>query len=204
MYVVAVTGGSGAGKSFVCKKIINAIGMENICHLSQDHYYLPRHLQPYDDNGIQNFDTLASIDLQSFCSDILKLQAGNTIYKQEYVYNNPNKLATEIVFRPAAVLVLEGLLLLHHPTMYQWIDLKVFVDAPENLKLQRRIQRDAIERGYDSKDVIYRFQHHVTPMYEYYIAPYKLISDVVIDNNGGDIDSDVAKVVEIVKNQISK
>ena len=202
MYVIAVTGGSGAGKSFICKKIMEAIGMQHICHLSQDHYYLPRSQQPYDNNGIQNFDTLKSIDLPNFYNDILKLKAGETICKQEYVYNNPDKLPTHIYFRPAAVLVVEGLLLLHHLPIRQLLDLKIFVDAPENLKLQRRIQRDAVERGYDSNDVSYRFINHVTPMYQKYIAPHKSEADIVIDNHGLDVNSAIEKVVRIVKNHI--
>lgn len=187
MYTIAVCGGSGSGKSYICQRIMEAVGVAHICHLSQDHYYVPRHLQPYDSNGAQNFDTLQSIDLVAFSKDVKLLQQGHEIHKLEYVYNNPEAKPTQLTFRPAPILLLEGLLLMHTAAMRDLSTFKIFVEASEANKLDRRIRRDATERGYDSEDVRYRFQHHVAPMYSQYIAPYKTDADLVIINNGEEI-----------------
>ena len=199
MFVIAVTGGSGSGKSFICQKLISALGSDMVCHLSQDHYYLPRNLQPYDGNGIQNFDTLQSIDIDIFYKDVLLLMNGQTILKEEYVYNNPKKASSQLTFKSRPILLLEGLLLLHHESINQLANLKIFVEAPEDLKLKRRIQRDAIERGYDNADVIYRFVHHVTPMYEQLIAPYKSIADIVVINDNAEINAAITEIVHLVR-----
>ena len=71
----------------------------------------------------------------------------------------------------------------YFPDVSTLLDLKVFIDAKDKVKLQRRIKRDNEERGYDLTDVMYRWQNHVTPTYEKYIRPYKKIADVVIPNN---------------------
>jgi uridine kinase len=63
------------------------------------------------------------------------------------------------------------------------LDLKVFIDAAEHIKLKRRIVRDKDERGYDLEDVLYRYEKHVVPTYEKYIAPFKSDADVIIPNN---------------------
>lgn len=196
MYTIAVCGGSGSGKSYICHRIIDAVGAANICHLSQDHYYVPRHLQPYDSNGIQNFDTLQSIDLAAFSRDVNLLQSGHEIHKLEYVYNNPEATPTKLTFRPAPILLLEGLLMLHTAEMRDLSNLKIFVEASEANKLARRIKRDAVERGYDGEDVTYRFQHHVTPMYKQYIAPYKDSADLVITNDGEELDAILKDLIQ--------
>lgn len=204
MYVIAVTGGSGSGKSFLCQKLIEKLGSNAVCHLSQDHYYLPRNLQPYDHNGIQNFDTLQSINVEDFYKDVLSLMSGQEISKEEYVYNNPKVEASQLIFKPRLILLLEGLLLLHHASISQLANLKIFVEAPEDLKLKRRIQRDAVERGYDNADVNYRFIHHVTPMYDKLIAPYKSLADIVVINDKSEIDSVINEIVQLVGKSTSK
>lgn len=196
MYTIAVGGGSGSGKSYICQRIIHALDAANICHLSQDHYYVPRHLQPFDSNGVQNFDTLQSIDIAAFAYDVNLLQLGQEVHKLEYVYNNPEATPTQLTLRPAPILLLEGLLLLHTSEIRNLSDLKIYVEASEANKLDRRIKRDAVERGYDGEDVRYRFQHHVTPMYSQYIAPYKSNADLVITNNGEEIEAQMETLIQ--------
>ena len=63
------------------------------------------------------------------------------------------------------------------------LDLKVFIEAKDYIKLKRRIIRDDKERGYDLDDVLYRYEHHVMPTYDKYIKPYKLDADIIIPNH---------------------
>lgn len=63
------------------------------------------------------------------------------------------------------------------------LDLKVFIHAKEDLKIIRRIKRDGQERNYSIDDVLYRYEHHVTPSYEKFIKPYFEECDLVITNN---------------------
>jgi uridine kinase len=88
-----------------------------------------------------------------------------------------------LTFYPAPVIIVEGLFVFHYKKIAPLLDLKVFINAKENLKVIRRIYRDQVERNYPIEDVLYKYQHHVLPAYERYILPYKEEADLVINNN---------------------
>jgi uridine kinase len=79
--------------------------------------------------------------------------------------------------------VIEGLFVFHFKKIAPLLDLKVFINAKENLKIIRRIMRDQVERGYPLDDVLYKYQHHVLPSFERFIQPYKEEADIVVNNN---------------------
>jgi uridine kinase len=63
------------------------------------------------------------------------------------------------------------------------LNLKVFIDAKDYIKLQRRLKRDREERGYDADDVLYKYENHIMPSFQKYIAPYKETADLIVPNN---------------------
>jgi uridine kinase len=182
-YIVGITGGSGSGKTYVLKRLVEQLGASHICMVSQDNYYKDRSLQPKDHNGIENFDLPESIDLDAFAQDLEQLKQGKTIRRKEYTYNNKAKEAAELVFEPRPIIIVEGIFILHHKHVSEALDLKVFLDVKDHIKLKRRILRDQRERGYDLDDVLYRFENHVMPTYERYIQRHRTEADIVINNN---------------------
>ncbi len=86
-------------------------------------------------------------------------------------------------FKPAPILVIEGLFVQYYPEIEKELDLKIFIEAKDYVKLSRRIRRDNEERGYDLDDVLYRYHHHVMPVYESLIKPLKDHADLIIPNN---------------------
>jgi uridine kinase len=182
-FIVGITGGSASGKTLFLDRLLHAFGPGEVCLISQDNYYKPRHLQPVDDMGIYNFDTPNSIDFAQYADDIRKIQNGETVYRQEYTFNNPNKKPKILEFAPAPVVVVEGIFVLYYPELADLLDLKIFIDAKEYIKLKRRIVRDKVERGYDLDDVLYRYEMHVMPTYEKYIEPFKSDADLIVTNN---------------------
>jgi uridine kinase len=111
------------------------------------------------------------------------LRSGKQILKQEYTFNNPNAIPKMLSLEPSPIIVVEGIFVFYFPEISSLLDLKVFIDAAEHIKLKRRIVRDKDERGYDLEDVLYRYEKHVVPTYEKYIAPFKSDADVIIPNN---------------------
>lgn len=182
-YIVGITGGSASGKTLFLRSLLNAFSPDQICLLSQDNYYKPRHQQPVDENGVYNFDTPFSIDFELYSKHISALRAGQTVVKEEYTFNNPNAVPCMLTFLPAPIIVVEGIFVFYFPEIAKMLDMKVFIDAAEHIKLKRRIVRDKDERGYDLEDVLYRYEKHVVPTYEKYIAPFKSDADVIIPNN---------------------
>jgi uridine kinase len=182
-YLIGITGGSGSGKTTFIHQIRNAFSDNELCIVSQDDYYQPREMQMEDPNGIPNFDLPASINREEFHRDVLLLLAGKVVKRTEYTFNNPQAKPRELIFRPAPVVILEGIFVFHFEEIRRLLDLRVFLHAKENLKVIRRIRRDRVERNYPLDDVLYRYQHHVSPAFERYIRPYQDEADIVINNN---------------------
>lgn len=192
-YLIGISGGSASGKSHLLKMIRSNYTIDEVCIIAMDDYYKPKADQPLDHKGIQNYDTPESIDHNLFLDDLKLLKSGKTIQKEEYTFNNPNKTPAIKAMSPAPVIIVEGIFVLYFGKILKELDLKLFVDAKDYIRLKRRIYRDNIERGYALEDVLYRYEHHVAPAYEKYINPLKDIADFVIPNN-----TDFLKATEVL------
>lgn len=182
-FTIGITGGSGSGKTYFLKNLSDRFTTKEICLISQDHYYQPRDLQKVDEQGVKNFDLPEAIQKDRFLEDILKLKRGEILIKEEYTFNNPNVKPKILEFKPAPILVIEGLFVQYFSEIEKELDLKIFIEAKNHVKLSRRIRRDNEERGYDLDDVLYRYENHVMPVYESLIKPLKHKADLVIPNN---------------------
>lgn len=182
-YTIGITGGSGSGKTYFINTLASRFRPDEICLISQDHYYKAIHLQVTDNQGIQNFDLPTAIERERFHNDILRLKKGESVSIKEYTFNNPSSSAKTIEFKPAPILIIEGLFVQYFEEIASELDLKIFIEAKDYIKLSRRIRRDNDERGYDVHDVLYRYQHHVMPIYEALIKPLKHHTDLIIPNN---------------------
>jgi uridine kinase len=181
--IIGITGGSGSGKSYFVKELVMKFTREQVCLITQDNYYRERDEQPVDDQGIRNFDKPESIDGEKLYQDILSLKNGNQVEILEYTFNNPDITPKKIVFHPAPVLIIEGLMVFYWEKIRSLIDYSIFIEADELIKVKRRIIRDAKERGYDLDDVLYRYEHHVAPFYHQFLEPLKKDMDIIVPNN---------------------
>lgn len=182
-YLVGITGGSGSGKTTFINSLLPLMPVGSIALLSQDNYYKSIDQQTQDDNRIENFDIPSSLDLDKFRHDVLRLRDGETLEIREYTFNSADVEPKIFRIPSAPIILLEGIYALHDEALNPLIDLKIFIDADEHRRRQRRIQRDAVERGYDQDDVEYRLSRHHQPAFEQFILPHRSSADVVIPNN---------------------
>ena len=159
------------------------LNQRKICHISQDNYYKPIHQQVIDENGIENFDLPTSIDRETFHADLLKLKTWQNVEKKEHTFNNPQATPKMLEFKAAPILVVEGLFVQYFEEIEKELDLKLFIEAKDHLKLSRRIRRDKTERGYNIDAVLYQYQYHVMPVYDTLIKPLIHKADIVIPND---------------------
>ena len=176
-FLIGITGGSGSGKTSFIRDLRDSFSEEQLCILSQDDYYIPREMQRKDKQGIINFDLPTCIDKKAFLQDIKRLSKGETIEREEYTFNNEKAKPKMLILRPAPIIIV------HFKKIRKKLDLKIYMQAKDNLKVIRRIKRDRVERNYPLDDVLYRYEHHVLPTYEKYISPYIGLSDILINNN---------------------
>lgn len=182
-YLVGIAGGSASGKSSILKELLRHFEPSDISFVSQDNYYIDRLKQLVDENGEVNFDLPTAIDRNALVADVEKLLKGETVVRKEYTFNNPKVLPEYITVNPAKILIVEGLFVFHYSELAQQLDLRIYIDARDEVKLLRRLKRDALERGYSESDVRYRWEHHVKPCYSTYLRPYRDHCDIILANN---------------------
>ena len=181
--VIGITGGSGSGKTLFLTNLLESIPKGLITLFSLDNYYFPIEKQKKDENGVENFDRPESLDRKRFFQDLKKLINGETLRIQEYTFNHRDIKPQYITIPAAPVIIVEGIFTFYYQEIRELLDLKIFIDAPDYLMLKRRIIRDARDRGYDLNDVLYRFEHHVTPSFNKYILPTKDQANLIIPSS---------------------
>src|ERR1700744_560694 len=201
-YVIGIAGGSGSGKTFFLNRFLDHFTPEEVCLVSQDDYYIPvAHNMTAEENKLYNFDLPSTVDDKHFEEDVNQLLNYNTIFKKEYTFNNPTAVPKIMEIKPAPILIVEGLFILHFREIAKLMDKKIFIDADEDIALQRRLRRDLIERGYSNDDVMYKWVNHVVPAYKEFLLPYKAECDNVIVNNGHTAE-DIIKVTESISHEL--
>ena len=181
MKILALIGGSGSGKSTILNGLRGHF-QDRASVLSLDDYYRPKAELPMDENGETNFDLPSVIDDVALVRDIDCLKRGESISLETYTYNRDVMKSEKIVIEQAEWLVVEGLFVMAYPAMTERVDLVGFIDAPVEVRLNRRIQRDGTERGYSEAEVRYQWNNHVRPADIEFIEPWRDRADAVVDN----------------------
>ncbi|MEL6191028.1 MAG: uridine kinase [Bacteroidota bacterium] len=182
-YIVGICGGSASGKTFLLNQLREQLKDLTISEVSQDNYYKPLEDQVKTPEGLVNFDHPNSLLLEELYVDMDQLIQEKSITREEYTFNNPSATASMLKIDPSPVIILEGLFIYHLPELRRLIDLKVFVEAEEHIKLARRLRRDISERGYSLESILTDYTKFVAPMYEKYVEPTKRECDLIIPNN---------------------
>jgi uridine kinase len=181
-FLIGIAGGSGSGKTTFLKALLNHFTPEEVALVSQDNYYKPSTSQEADTNGVLNFDLPTSIDRDHFYKDMALLVDDRPIEILEYNFNNPQWIPKKITIQPAPIIIMEGLFVFYYDEIRTKLNYKVYIDVHHDERLNRRINRDAHERGYPEKDVRYQWANHVIPAEEKYLNPYIPECDLIVDN----------------------
>ena len=201
-YVIGIAGGSGSGKTFFLKCFLEHFTEDEVCLVSQDDYYIPvAHNMTKEENKLYNFDLPSTIDHAHFEDDIAKLINNQMVTKQEYTFNNPSAIPKVMEIRPAPILIVEGLFILHFKKIDSQLDMTIFIEADEEVALQRRLKRDLLERGYSHDDVKYKWTNHVVPAYNEYLLPYRGGCDKLIINNTQFAD-DIIRITDEISQEL--
>jgi uridine kinase len=88
---------------------------------------------------------------------------------------------------PTSIILVEGVFSFSKPRFLQEFDFKIWVEADDVTRYQRRLNRDVTERGRDPLEVEQRYEQNVRPGYEKFIYPNRRVADITIHN---DINSD--------------
>ena len=196
-FIIGIAGGSGSGKTFFLNCFLHHFKQDEVTLVSQDDYYIPAGEMTQEENKLYNFDLPSTIDSDQFLRDIKQLLSGEVVYKKEYNFNNPLAVVKILEIKSAPIIIVEGLFILHFKEIAALLDHQIFVDADEQVALDRRIKRDGLERGYPEEDVLYKWHNHVLPAYKEYLLPYRESCDKIVMNNTNEPDEIIAITEEI-------
>ncbi|MBE5321082.1 uridine kinase [Pedobacter sp. MR2016-19] len=200
-FIIGIAGGSGSGKTFFLNCFLHHFKQDEVTLVSQDDYYIPAGDMTQEENKLYNFDLPSTIDSEQFLRDIKQLMSGEVVYKKEYNFNNPLAVVKILEIKSAPIIIVEGLFILHFKEIAALLDHTIFVDADEQVALDRRIKRDGLERGYPEDDVLYKWHNHVVPAYKEYLLPYREQCNKVVMNNTNEPDEIIA-ITEDISNDL--
>jgi uridine kinase len=197
--IIGVAGGTASGKTTVSKKILETIGAEHLAYLEQDAYYRDLSHLPLEQRRAFNFDHPDALENELLIAHLEALLQGRCV--QVPVYDFATYVRTEQLkqIEPRPVIFVEGILIFVDKKLREMMDIKIYVDAPADLRFIRRLQRDTAERDRSVELVIEQYLETVRPMHLEFVEPSKRYADVIIPRGGRNI-----KAIEMVVAQIQR
>lgn len=183
-YLVGIAGGSGAGKTALAHAVAGALGPERVARLRHDAYYRDRSDVEPTGRAALNFDVPGALDQELFRAHLGALRHGERIAPPRYCFATHCRLGTDEPVEPRDVVLVEGILLFHDPLVRDLLDLRIYVDAPADLRLARRVARDTAERGRTAESVVAQYRATVWPAHGRFVEPTKAWADLVLINAG--------------------
>ena len=197
--LVAIVGGSGAGKTWLADRLEKTFG-EKATRLSLDDFYLDRSHLPATRRSKINFDHPRAIDWKNVERVLQKFAAGKAARAPKYDFATHTRLADGQFVKPNSVVIVDGLWLLRRPVLRKLFSCRIFIDCPRRIRLQRRLNRDFRERGRDAGSIRKQFLGQVAPMHDRFVRPQLRRANIVISNpNAGEVAS-LAEQIKAVLN----
>lgn len=178
--IIAITGGSGAGKTTVARALARLLGAGAVVVAEDDYYRCASSIANFD-AALHNFDEPDAKEHALLCAHLALAKSGEAFDKPVYdLTTHRRKLEVERIAHADYVIV-EGIHLLATEDLRPLFDLRVFMEADEALRLGRRMIRDVESRGRTPRSVLVQFFTHVRPMHELHVAPQRALADIVIE-----------------------
>ena len=200
--IIGVTGGSGSGKTSVSRAIFDQLHGHSLMMLQEDSYYKSQDDVPFEERTKVNYDHPNAFDTDLLIEQLEDLLNWKTIEIPVYDYAAHTRSKEVVVQEPREIIIVEGILTLNDARLRDLMDIKIFVDTDDDIRIIRRIQRDIEERGRTLQSVIDQYLETVKPMYHQFIEPSKRYADIIVPEGGENqvaIDLLVTKVRDIIR-----
>lgn len=184
MTIIGIAGGTGSGKTTVVKRIAKALPPHCVAVVPLDSYYNDTTGLTPEERAAINFDHPDAFDWKLLTEHIRKLKNNEAIEQPTYSYIESNRQKETVHVEPKPVIIIEGIMALHYKKLRDMMDLKIFVDTDNDVRLIRNIRRDVVERGRTVDMVLNRYEKVLKPMHEQFIEPTKKFADLIIPWGG--------------------
>jgi len=196
-FVIGIAGGSGAGKTTIAQQIIDQIGDQAIAWLPYDAYYCDLGHLTLAERQACNFDHPDAFDTDLFLAHLDQLIGGHAITLPNYDFVQYTRVGGGHVVQPRPIILLDGILLFVSAAVRARMNVRIFIEVADDIRLLRRILRDTQERGRDVKSVCQQYLATVRPMHQAFVEPSRSYADLIIPGV-----NDVTPAVNLITNHI--
>ncbi len=182
--VLGIAGGSGSGKSTIARAVLEALPPGSGVMLQQDHYYRPQTHLPESERESVNYDHPDALELDLLTQHLDALRSGKSIQRPTYDFTIHDRAKDGVLVEPAAIIVVEGILVLADERLRSRFEVKLYVDTDPDIRVMRRIRRDLEHRGRSFGQIRKQYYESVRPMHLAFVEPSKRFADIVIPEGG--------------------
>ena len=182
--IIGIAGGSGSGKTTVVRRLTASLGNAQVTVLEHDRYYRDRSELRLEERASLNYDHPDSLETDLLVQHVRALKAGESVDVPQYDFARHNRLEAREPVSPRAAIIVEGILIFADAALRSLMDVKVFVDADDDTRFIRRLQRDIAERGRTVQSVIDQYLGTVKPMHLEFVEPSKRYADIIVPQGG--------------------
>jgi len=197
--IIGIVGGSGAGKTWLSHQIAAAFPTE-AKEVSLDDFYLDRsHLTP-EERRLVNYDDPEAIEWELLRKFLEDFRRSRPAHAPRYDFSSHCRGSGCAEFAPTRLLIVDGLWLLTQPNVRQLFDLSIYLECPAQVRLERRLARDVVERGRHADEVRQIFEKVVAPMHTRHVAPQRRWATVVMHDpvSAADLEGIVSRVGQLL------
>ena len=198
--IIGVSGGSGSGKTTFARmlheSITTKLGPSTCAILSQDNYYIDQSAR-FTGDGSVNFDHPSAIDFPLLAEHLKQLKDGKTVTVPIYDFVTHTRSQVSNPFSALPVVILDGMLIFSQNVIVPLLDHAIFIDAPEQVRFDRRLTRDVRDRGRTPEGVKIQFESQVKPMHDQFIEPSKARATMVVSSLQR-FDASIANVLNVI------
>jgi uridine kinase len=180
--VIGICGGSGSGKTTIVRKISELVS--DFVFVPQDNYYKSATYMSNSNITAFNFDHPDAFDNELLIRHLQKLKDMEPIEMPTYDFVHHRRRDETIQVEPKKLVIFEGIMTFTNKEVRDLIDLKIFVDTPDDIRFIRRLERDIKERGRTMESVIEQYLTVVRPGHYEFIEPTKQFADIIIPEGG--------------------
>jgi len=183
--IIGISGPTASGKSLLANTIVDELGSDQVTVISEDSYYKDSCTLPFEERSKINYDHPNAFDHDLLIRHLEILQDGKTVEIPRYDFTKHRRKKETQKTGQHRIIVLEGILLFVEPKLREMMDVRIFMEAPLDICLLRRLRRDIVERKRSLDSVLEQYQNTVRPMYLQFIEPMKRYADIIVPRGGG-------------------